>query len=72
MSYIRWDPEFGRGEFVLGYYDRIEDRILHVPLKEVGFEPEERLTCRILDKEGTAHMVPLHRIREVFKDGELS
>ena len=71
LSRIRWDPEFGRGEFVLGYYDRIEDRILHMPLKDVGFEPEDHFSCRILDEEGTAHMVPLHRIREVFKDGVL-
>lgn len=71
LSRIRWDPEFGRGEFVLGYYDRIEDRILHVSLKDVRFEPEDHFSCRIIDVEGAAHMVPLHRIREVFKDGVL-
>jgi uncharacterized protein (UPF0248 family) len=71
LSRIRWDPGFGRGEFVLGYYDRIEDRILRVPLSEVHFDPDDHFACRILDAQGTAHLVPLHRIREVFRDGVL-
>jgi hypothetical protein len=35
---IRWDPEFAKGEFHWGYYDRAEDRIILVPLKEVTVE----------------------------------
>lgn len=71
LSRIRWDPEFGRSEFVLGYYDRVEDRILRVPLREVSFDPSDHFACQILDAEGAAHSVPLHRIREVFRDGVL-
>jgi len=37
LNRIRWDPEFARGDFQLGYYDRAEDRIILVPLKEVRF-----------------------------------
>ncbi|EEF57205.1 DUF504 domain-containing protein [Pedosphaera parvula] len=40
LNRIRWDPEFAKGNFQLGYYDRAEDRIILVPLKEVGFPPE--------------------------------
>ncbi len=27
LSRIRWDPEFAKGNFELGYYDRAEDRL---------------------------------------------
>ena len=30
LSRIRWDPDFGRGEFVLGYYDRILEEVVRV------------------------------------------
>jgi len=39
---IRWDPEFGRGEFVIGYYDRIEHEIIHVPFREIKFPQDYR------------------------------
>ena len=31
LSRIRWDPEFGRGTFDLGYFDRVEERVVIVP-----------------------------------------
>lgn len=71
LSRIRWDPEFGRGEFVIGYYDRVADRIMRVPLCQVYFDPADRFACQIIDADGESHMVPLHRIREVHKDGAL-
>lgn len=71
LNRIRWDPEFGRGEFVIGYYDRIAGGIVRVPLRNVAVDHTDHFACRILDAEGQAHMVPFHRIREVFKDGTL-
>ena len=71
LNRIRWDPEFGRGEFVIGYYDRVAGRIVRVPLRQVGFDHTDHFACRILDDAGEAHMLPFHRIREVFKDGML-
>ncbi|MBI2311362.1 MAG: DUF504 domain-containing protein [Betaproteobacteria bacterium] len=44
LSRIQWDSEFAKGDFVLGYYDRVEAKI---------------------------RRVPLHRVREVLRDGEL-
>ena len=38
---IRWDSEFAKGEFVLGYYDRVGDRIVRVPFRRVYFEKGE-------------------------------
>ena len=71
LSRIRWDPDFGRGEFAIGYYDRVADSIIRVPLQQVFFDREDRFACQIVDDEGEAHMVPFHRIRQVFKDGTL-
>ena len=70
LNRIRWDAEFARGEFEIGYFDRVEDRVIHVPFHEVNFPPGEPQTFRLVDAEGRAHHVPLHRVREVFKDGQ--
>jgi uncharacterized protein (UPF0248 family) len=71
LSRIRWDKEFGRGDFVIGYYDRIEDRIIRVPMREISFEPGDHFDFELTDREGVLHSIPLHRIKEVRKDGEL-
>jgi uncharacterized protein (UPF0248 family) len=67
---FRWDAEFARGEFELGYFDRVEDRVLRVPFRKVEFPPDEPAAFRLVDAEGRVHHVPLHRVREVFKDGQ--
>ncbi|MDW7773531.1 MAG: DUF504 domain-containing protein [Desulfobulbaceae bacterium] len=71
LSRIQWDREFGRGHFEIGYYDRVLDRIVRVPLFELIFAPNEPRAVKIMDREGVVHSVPLHRIKEVYKDNEL-
>ena len=68
---IRWDSEFAKGEFVIGYFDRVEGRTLQVPLREVHFTQEDHFAFQIVDDEGEFHTVPFHRVREVYKDEEL-
>jgi uncharacterized protein (UPF0248 family) len=70
LNRVRWDPEFAKGNFELGYYDRTENRIITVLLKEVTFPTESPFTFELLDSEGQAHRVPFHRVREVYKDGQ--
>ena len=70
LNRIRWDPEFGRGNFELGYFDRIESRIIVVPFLEVDFPEDDPHAFRLGDAEGQAHRVPFHRVREVYKDGQ--
>jgi len=41
LNRIRWDPEFGRGNFELGYFDRVEGRVIVVPFRELDF-PKRR------------------------------
>ncbi|MGA2863982.1 MAG: DUF504 domain-containing protein [Verrucomicrobiota bacterium] len=70
LDRIRWDPEFARGSFQLGYYDRAENRVILVPLKEVSFPPESPQRFQFVDAEGRTHRVPFHRVREVYKDSQ--
>lgn len=70
LSRIRWDPEFARGNFELGYFDRVEGRIIRVPFAEVGFPRDDPQAFRLVDGEGRIHRVPFHRVREVYKDGQ--
>jgi uncharacterized protein (UPF0248 family) len=71
LSRIRWDEAYGRAEFVIGYYDRLEDKVIAVPLKALYFDPQDHFDFQLLDEEGVTHTIPLHRIRQVFRDGEL-
>jgi len=70
LNRIRWDAEFARGHFELGYFDRVEERVIVVPFREVDFPPDDLQSFRITDAEGRFHRVPFHRVREVYKDGQ--
>lgn len=70
LARIRWDPEFGRGEFEIAYLDRLEKRLLRVPLRDVEVLPGHAFLC-LTDPEGRVREVPLHRVREVYRDGHL-
>ena len=71
LSRIRWDREFGRGEFTIGYYDRVLDEIIRVPFSEIIFTSGNKTSIQLMDIEGIIQSVPLHRIKEVYKDNEL-
>jgi uncharacterized protein (UPF0248 family) len=72
LSRIRWDREFAKGEFSIGYYDRLRKEIITVPLKAVDFgERNHYFAFQVFDEQGEGHAVPFHRIREVRKDGKL-
>ncbi len=70
LNRIRWDAEFSRGKFELGYFDRVEKRIIVVPFAELSFPRDDSQAFRLLDGEGRRHRVPFHRVREVYKDGQ--
>ena len=67
---IRWDSEFAKGSFELGYYDRTKNRIILVPLKQVNFPEDSPQTFQLTDLEGKSHRIPFHRVREVYKDSQ--
>ena len=70
LNRIRWDHEFAKGEFVIGYYDRVEGRTIEVPLREVNFPPDNHFAFQVVDSEDEVHTVPFHRIKEIYKDGK--
>jgi uncharacterized protein (UPF0248 family) len=71
LNRIRWDREYGRGEFAIGYFDRLEERIIMVPLGEVQFAPGEKFSFQLTDVAGEPLTIPLHRVCEVYRNGEL-
>lgn len=71
LNRIRWDAEFRKGNFELGYYDRRKDRIILVPLDQIDFEPGNHFSFEITDSNNETHTIPFHRVKEVYKNGEL-
>lgn len=71
LSRIRWDPGFGAGSFELGIYDRVEDRLVRTSLDRVRFEPGNSYALFMDGDDGQTRTVPLHRVREVYRDGRL-
>ena len=71
LSRIRWDKEFGRGRFEVGYYDRCEGVVHRVALQAITFPEHDRHTFAVVDESGQTRRIPLHRIREVVKDGHM-
>jgi uncharacterized protein (UPF0248 family) len=68
---IRWDPEFGRAEFVIGYFDRIRHAIVRVPFTRIQAGAGDHFSFAAVEDDGSMHEVPLHRVREVYRNGEL-
>jgi uncharacterized protein (UPF0248 family) len=71
LNRIKWDDEFGQAEFIIGYYDRIENEIIKVPLKAMIFDREDHFDFELIDDIGEKHTIPLHRIREVYRNSQL-
>lgn len=71
LNRIRWDKKFAQGQFEIGYYDHREDKIIHLSFDEIVFEPNHQFSITTINSEGETHMVPYHRIKEVYKDGKL-
>jgi uncharacterized protein (UPF0248 family) len=68
---IRWDAAFAAARFEIGYYDRVERRVVLVPFSGIHFDPSYPLFFQIVNAEGGIHSIPLHRIRDVYRDGQL-
>lgn len=71
LSRINWDPEFGRGEFKIGYVDHTHNKLVYVPFQELRPDPESHFSFEVTDEEGIAHSIPYHRVKEVWKNGAL-
>lgn len=68
---IQWDREFARGDFMVGYFDRLLGRVVVVPLGSLRFDPHDHFSFELTDVHGNTHVIPLHRVRMVQKNGEI-
>jgi len=71
LNKIRWDSEFGKGIFEIGYYDRMERKIIRVPFEKILLEKGNHATFQLMDVNEELQTIPFHRVREVYKDGDL-
>jgi len=69
LNRIRWDMEFGKGSFEIGYEDHIQQRIIRVPFHKIRFMEGDRFSFQVEDSKGEMLTIPLHRVRAVYKDG---
>jgi uncharacterized protein (UPF0248 family) len=71
LARIRWDPEFGRARFLIAYLDHTKDALVRVPFERIRLPEDHRFGFEVEEDDGTRHSVPYHRVREVWRDGEL-
>lgn len=71
LNRIRFDADFAQADFIIGYYDRVAGRIVKLPFERIHFPPGEHFGFEALESDGSVHSIPFHRVREVWRDGEL-
>ncbi len=68
---IRWDPGFGSAAVEIGYVDRVAGGIVRVPFRDLRLGGGRRPALRIVAEDGSVRTIPLHRVRQVWRDGQL-
>jgi uncharacterized protein (UPF0248 family) len=71
LNRIRWDREFGGSFFEVGILDHVRRKIIRIPFNDIRFEEHSRFLIHFEDEMGDMLTIPLHRIREVYRDGLL-
>ena len=71
LARIRWDPAFGRAEFVLGYLNHGSDELRYVSFRDARPDPDNPSMLDIVDNRGDLLSLPLHRIYQVERNGEV-
>jgi uncharacterized protein (UPF0248 family) len=71
LNRIRWDKEFGKGNFEIGYDDHIEQKILRVPFRKITIREGDFFSFEAEDAQGVVRTIPFHRVREIHRDGHL-
>lgn len=70
LNRIRWDRRFADARFELDYYDRVERRLVRVALRDIQFPSDSHVLFELVDDRGQLHSIPLHRIRDVYRNGQ--
>lgn len=69
INRIHWDAEFSKGVFEISFFDRLQKRTVRLPFDRIYFNPDNHFFFQFVDHDGVEHSVPLHRIRDVYKNG---
>ena len=69
LNRIRWDKEFSKGRFEIGYHDHLAQQIIRIPFEHIHFAEGNHFAFRIQDQDGGVRSIPFHRVRIVYKDG---
>ncbi len=70
LARIRHDAEFGNGQFEIGYWDRFDGTIHRVAFRDISFPENRRRTFELIDETGQSRRIPLHRVREIHRNGQ--
>jgi uncharacterized protein (UPF0248 family) len=68
---IQWDPAWRGGLFEIGYLDRVAGTIVRAPAGALRLEGGAHASLTLRDDDGAIQQIPLHRIRQVWRDGSL-
>jgi uncharacterized protein (UPF0248 family) len=71
LNRIRWDTEFAQARFEIGFYDRHEESVQRVSLQDISFPADKHHVFQLIDDSGVTHRIPFHRVRLVYRNGEL-
>jgi hypothetical protein len=52
---------------MIGYYDKVDAQIIRILLRRVHLARGEHFSFDVEEGDGTTHMVPFHRVREVWQ-----
>lgn len=69
LNELRWNPHYADSRFTIGYEDHLRGMV-HVPLERVSVPPGSHFMFEVLQEDGQTSSVPLHRVREVLRNGE--
>jgi len=71
LNRIRWDKEYAKADFTIGYYDRVDEEIVLVPFRELHFDETDHSAFQVIDEQGVTHNIPLHRVKAIYRNREL-
>lgn len=71
LARIRWDPAFGKGRFEIAYLDHVGPCLVRLPLDRIVISEGEHFTFDAIENDGSVYTVPYHRVRAVWRDGQL-
>lgn len=71
LSRIHWDEAFGNGQFELAYLDHACAQLKRISIERIDFKESSKFSFRVHCEDNSEQDIPFHRVREVYKNGEL-